>query len=171
MTRGVAQEAALQELLDRQAIYDCLVRYCRGIDRCDAELVRSVYHPDAYDDHGPFFRGSGYEFADKVVGMLQRYKCTTHFIGNHRVELDGDVAYAETYVIAYHRFQRRDGREYDFVFAGRYIDRFERRDGEWKIAHRVVTHDWNRIDPVGETWDPRDMTPGLRSREDAVYRR
>ena len=45
-------ERALRVLLDKQEIHEVLMRYCRGIDRCDAELLHSVYHPDATDDHG-----------------------------------------------------------------------------------------------------------------------
>ena len=41
-------------LLDREAIREAMGRYCRGIDRLDVDLIRSAYHEDAFDDHGPF---------------------------------------------------------------------------------------------------------------------
>ena len=43
----------VQELIDRQRIYECLLRYTRGMDRLDRELVLSAYHDDAVEDHGP----------------------------------------------------------------------------------------------------------------------
>ena len=58
----------LQHLLDRQEIYDCLVRYCRGVDRLDSELILSAYHPDAIDDHGMFV-GSPQEFANFFINF------------------------------------------------------------------------------------------------------
>ena len=53
----MSQEAippALQQLIDRQQIHDCILRYCSGVDRFDREMLLSVYHPDAMDDHGAF---------------------------------------------------------------------------------------------------------------------
>ena len=46
------RDREVQELLDKQAIHEVMIRYCRGLDRMDAELVGSAYHPDAHDDHG-----------------------------------------------------------------------------------------------------------------------
>jgi hypothetical protein len=160
---------SVEELLAKQAIHDTLMRYCRGIDRCDADLVRSAYHPDSWDDHGTY-KGNGYEFADVVVPGLQMFENTQHFIGNEYVELDGDIAHAESYFVATHRM-RRDDTPVDLVFAGRYVDRFECRDGEWKIAHRTVVHDWSRIDPVNEEFPGLEVFErGQRAPADLVYR-
>ncbi len=51
-------EAALRLMLDKQEIHEVMMRYCRAIDRMDEELLRSVYHPDAIDNHG-LFNGAG----------------------------------------------------------------------------------------------------------------
>jgi hypothetical protein len=58
MTDG-ADDAALRDLLDRAAIREVLYRYCRAADRCDEELMRSCYHPDALDKHGRFDGSAG----------------------------------------------------------------------------------------------------------------
>jgi deazaflavin-dependent oxidoreductase (nitroreductase family) len=42
----------LQRLLDKDEIYECWLKYCRGVDRCDADLMRQAYHEDAFEDHG-----------------------------------------------------------------------------------------------------------------------
>jgi hypothetical protein len=61
-------ERTVGELKDRQDILDCLMRYSRGVDRLDRELLRSAYHPDAVDDHG-MFAGGRDAFVDWVVDM------------------------------------------------------------------------------------------------------
>jgi len=165
----------LTTLADRIAIQDCLVRYCRGIDRLDEDLLRSVYWEDSYDDHGSY-KGNGYEFAGFVVPALRKgYALTHHSILNSSIELDGDVAHGETYVHAYHlSHPDAEGARTVFLFMGRYVDRLEKRNGEWRLAHRVVVFDWSRVDPIvgdlPEEWKSRFAT-GRRDREDQSYQR
>jgi len=66
------------------------------------------------------------------------------------VNLANDVARSETSAVAYHRFHDADGRENHMVAGLRYVDRFERRGGEWRIARRVCAFEWRRTDPVGD---------------------
>lgn len=131
----------LQRLLDRAQIADCLARYCRGVDRCDVDILRSTYHPDAVDDHGTF-RGSGWDFAEHVVASkLAATEFSMHVIANVLIEFRGvDRADVETSFVAY---QRALGDQRLQVFAGRYVDDFARRDGAWRIAARTVVHDWS----------------------------
>jgi hypothetical protein len=162
----------IRELLDKQAIHDTLMRYCRGIDRCDEQLIRSAYHPGAYDDHGEF-RGTVEEFVPWVLDALQQDggMVTMHSICNEYVEVRGDVAYGEAYFIAYHRSGPRD-QQVDMTLGARYIDRYERRGGQWKITRRTVVHDWNRVDPVDRIHDRIHLyRQGVRTREDESYRR
>jgi ketosteroid isomerase-like protein len=131
---AVDAQDATQILLDERAIYELLTRYSRGVDRCDEELLRSCYHPDATDDHG-WFKGLGIDFAGEVVARHKGGPITQHSISNVRLDVRGDVAYGETYVTL-----RTTGPNGEPVSGfGRYIDRFERRDGEWRIADRKVT--------------------------------
>jgi hypothetical protein len=60
-------EKGLQELLERQAILDCIHRHCRGVDRMDRQLTLSAYHPDAIDDRGAFI-GNPDEFVYWAFG-------------------------------------------------------------------------------------------------------
>ena len=143
------------------------MRYCRGIDRGDEELVRSAYHPDSYDDHGTF-KGNGWEFASIVVASLRSMpQRTMHMICNELVELEGDTAHSESYFVAHH-LTAGDAATL-FSFHGRYVDRFERRDGEWKIAHRVVVRDWAETRAVDLTWEDGPFLQGSRSTDDPVY--
>jgi SnoaL-like domain len=161
-------EAALEDLLAKQQIHEVIMRYCRGVDRLDPDLLRTVYHPDGYDNHGGF-RGKADDFIAWVIPEMRKlYKNTNHFICNELVEVNGNFAYSESYFVAYHRFDR-DGKEYDMVFGGRYIDKLERRAGDWKILKRNVLHDFNRIEPVAERYEV--PINSHRSREDLCYRR
>ena len=158
-----------QEILDRYEIEQVLRRYCRGVDRGDAELIRSVYHPDAMDDHGGL-KGLGVDFADRVVVILnERAQATMHNMHQVNIETNGDAASVETYFTAYHRVLE-DGATVLETFGGRYVDRFEKRDGQWKIADRVVVYDWSEIKPVPREYPNEDFQHGKRSKEDLSYR-
>jgi ketosteroid isomerase-like protein len=137
-------ESQLRWLLDREAIRDVMLDYCRGVDRCDYGLISAAYHPDAYDDHGNFEGGP-----DAVVAKVSKSTVTAsmHHIGNMRIELEGDTAWVETYFVAYASHEL-DGRHYNSGRGGRYLDRFEKRDGRWAIAHRKVADDWAQMDEV-----------------------
>ena len=132
-------EATVRMLADRQAIRDCLATYCRAVDRLDRELLLSVYHEDAIEDHGVFV-GDREGFADWVIAFHSRAQHTTqHVINNHTCDLDGDVAHTETYYM----FAAMNVEGAPLTLSGgRYIDRFERRGGRWAIALRKVVSDW-----------------------------
>jgi ketosteroid isomerase-like protein len=132
-------EATVRMLADRQAIHDCLATYCRAVDRLDRELLLSVYHEDAIEDHGVFV-GDREGFADWVIAFHSRAQHTTqHVINNHTCDLDGDVAHTETYYM----FAAMNVEGAPLTLSGgRYIDRFEKRGGRWAIALRRVVSDW-----------------------------
>ncbi|WP_261574381.1 nuclear transport factor 2 family protein [Frankia gtarii] len=143
-------ERAVRELRDRQAIHDCLMTYSRGIDRLDRELLLSVYHPDAIDDHGVFV-GSPEEFADWAIAMHSATHLShQHCVLNYTVDLDGDVAHTETYYMFVG--MNRAGAPLA-MSGGRYIDRFEQRNGRWAIAARVCVRDWAPLDVVPQDLD------------------
>ena len=161
----------IEELVAQQEIRDVLARYTRGIDRMDAELVRSCYHPGAYDDHGAF-QGTAEEFVEWVQQVLSYFDTTMHFLGQQLIEIAGDRAHSETYCVAYHRRDARDGDEgHDLWMGLRYVDVLESRDGEWRIADRRCVFDWTRRDPIVGLWElPGEALRGARDRNDTVYR-
>jgi len=155
-------------MTDVEQIRDVLARYCRGVDRCDAELLRSVYHPGAVDDHG-IFKGSAEEFVDVVLpGLLDTWAATMHVLGQSVIDVRGESADVETYFVAYHRRGADDETWLD-TFGGRYVDRFEQRDGAWKIAHRVVVHEWSKVEQVEMTFPTDGFALGVRGRADVAY--
>jgi hypothetical protein len=164
-------DEALQHLLDQEEIKRVHLRYCRGIDRMDWDLVRSCYHPDATDDHGEYV-GDVEGFIAYGKANLPKFTSTNHCVCNQLVEVRGDVAFAEHYAIAYHRIPAREGEpEKDWVANTRYVDRFERRNGEWRIAHRRTLVDSDRVQTVEAALVPRDQMQGHRDRTDASYAR
>jgi hypothetical protein len=163
-------DRALEELLAERAIRQLLIRYSRGIDRCDEALLLSVYHDDATDDHGEF-KGSGHDFARWVIPILrERFAATMHDLGNMAIHFDGarpDRARAETYVVAYH-VTRAEAQSLVTVGA-RYLDRVERRDGEWRISHRSVVIDWSQVAKIDGTFPTDKYLVGSQSADDPSY--
>ena len=163
---------AVQQIIDRQAILDCLMRYSRGVDRFDRELVLSAYHPDAVDDHGAFV-GSREEFIDWAFDLHEKGQITTqHHLTNHSCEIDGDTAHSETYYI----FTARNRDESIWTAGGRYLDRLERRGGEWRIATRYCLVEWSGTVeggeiPFADIPDVHSNGVPSRDRSDPSYRR
>lgn len=148
-------ERAVRELQDRQAIQDCLMTYSRAIDRLDRELLISVYHADAVDDHGVFVGGPE-EFADWAIAMhTATHLSHQHCQFNSTCELDGDVAHTETYYMFVG--MNRAGTPLG-MSGGRYLDRLEKRDGRWAIAARVCVRDWAPLAEIPAELDPAAMT-------------
>jgi hypothetical protein len=151
-----AEHTDLRRLLDRQAILDCLYRYTRGIDRLDRDLALSAYHPDAIDDHGVFV-GSPVDFIDWVFPLMRSQNTqlmTNHLLSNHSCELTGDSAHCETHYLF---FGVNEEGTIDVV-GGRYIDRMQRRDGDWRIFRRLCATEW-----FGSLNDGAHADPTMRS--------
>lgn len=159
MIRKTSEIAA--EFADREAIRDCLYRYCRGIDRLDIDLILSAYWPDATDEHGNFLANSAQEFVEHAVPIIQSIDLTTHFIGNVLMQIEGEMASVESYIQAFHRMRRDDGSSYDHISSSRFIDRMEKRGGEWRIKHRLVVRDWFREFPDSAEWNKGQLAQKL----------
>ena len=159
----------VQILLDERDIREVLLRYCRGVDRCDAELISSCYHADAVDDHGSWFV-NGPEVAKVVLDAIKPGTAVAmHFVGNMHIEVQGDTAFAESYLLAFRNFDR-DDQKYHRTRAARFIDRFARRSGVWRIIERVVVDDWDRVDEVNLRQDGQEsFRRGSKDRLDGVY--
>ena len=157
----------LEDVAAHIEIRQVLYRYCRGVDRGDRQMLKDVYHPDATDDHGTW-KGNGRAFADYIVEALDGQDAASqHHITNVLIELHGDEAAVESYFIAFHP-HGQPGEAPGMAFVGgRYLDRFERRDGCWRIARRQVVLDWTREALPGEAWAAQDhFARGARRESD-----
>jgi len=162
----------VQYLMDRSAILDCIARHARGHDRHDAALLSSTYHDDGVDEHG-FAINTGPEYAGwanriHAAGSLLH----THNITTHSCEIDGDIAHCESYVLVI--LLNRDGVSARLI-SGRYVDRLEKRNGEWKIALRRTTVDvlLSGDASILETaaFHDQGFAKGLRDERDISYQR
>ena len=187
-------DARLESFLAKQEIYELACKYCRALDRLDEALLLSVFYEDAYCEYG-FYNGDPKQFAGFAIKALENHAANHHMLGNVLVEVEGDEAFGEVYFHAYHKLKAEPGIEAepglkpedvndtgskptpgsgnhydDLVIAGRYLDRYEKRDGVWKIAYRSERNDWSRLSPTNDGYF--DSAPdGLRGsrRDDAVY--
>ncbi|MDR2857000.1 MAG: nuclear transport factor 2 family protein [Novosphingobium sp.] len=143
-------EAEVRDLAARRDIQAALARYMRGQDRLDRDLHLSAFHADAYVDCG-LMQGSAAEFVDFAQGFLADLESSQHIIGQVTIDLHGDTASGEVYFYAWHRI-REDGEPRDLSVAGRYIDEYSCRGGEWRISRRRELIDWARTDPAADAF-------------------
>jgi hypothetical protein len=163
-------DARIETLLAKQEIYELACRYSRGLDRLDADLLLSVFCEDGWCEYG-FSNCSPREFVDYAINALQGHEANQHMIGNVLIDVAGDEAFGEVYFNAYHKVRVDAGFE-DIIIAGRYLDRYEKRDGKWKMAYRSERVDWSRTGPCGDSYFELapDCLRGARL-DDAVYKR
>jgi SnoaL-like protein len=159
-------------LLDRSEILDCISRHSRGHDRHDSELITSAYHDDGVDEHG-FAVTPAAEYAEWInLVHVAGSQIHTHNITTHLCEIEGDTAHCESYVLVC--LLNHDGVTAR-VISGRYLDRLERRNGEWKIAVRRSTVElvFSADASLLQTIPFRDQgyPHGTRDRRDPSYAR
>jgi hypothetical protein len=173
--------AIAAQMADREAIRQCLYRFCRGVDRVDVDLIRSAFWPDATAEYGNFDAESADDFIAKSVAVLQTLDMASHDLGNILIDVDGNEARVESYVRAIQRIPKTGGGKYDYVSASRYLDRMERREDKWRIKHRSIVRDWFREFPDSFEWKDgafpkaagygklKPLTVGQRKPEDLSY--
>ena len=157
----------LQALLDKQAITDRIHDYARAMDRNDGPLGKTCFHDDSDVDYGEHvYRGTGAGFVDMCMQMHPAFHAHAHQFSNIRIWLDGpEQARSETYCDATLRRYDEDGQAQDMRNLGRYIDHWEKRDGEWRISQRQFVLDLDQSGPgVGQF-----ETTGKRDRTDPSY--
>lgn len=165
-------EVLLRQLLDREAIRECMATYCRGIDRCDVDALRSVYWPDATDRHGAY-DGSAEGFIDYASKKLPGSPRYVHMVCNMSIKLAGNQAAVESYFLALQRDRDAEGNEPETLLAGRYVDLFEKRGEEWRVLQRTVVYDWQRdwgLSTVDEAeWFGPRKPNGRLAPDDPIY--
>lgn len=135
-------DESLAALIDREAIRACLARLARGEDRRDAALIEASWWADATFDYG-VHKGDFPAYLAWVVPGAEAIRNTQHVLGQSHIELGSEVARVETHVLSYHRVDMGAG-DRDTCIGGRYLDRFEKREGEWRIAARTLLYDWEQ---------------------------
>jgi hypothetical protein len=158
--------ASMRTLADRQEITDLIYRYCRAMDRIDAELGYSIWHEDAVADYGAdIYQGSGRGFIDHVCAVHRKTLAHSHQVSNIIIQLEADRAASESYVTATLRMMT-GGKLLQITAWSRYIDQWSRRDGRWGIDKRIAILDFDEIreaTAIGKT------ARGSRDRDDPSY--
>jgi SnoaL-like protein len=169
---AIARLDAQAELTDaRRQITEVVHNYARANDRVDEALFRSCFWPESTHQHGAF-KGKSSDFVTRAIGIVSKLRTCSHLITNVSIEVAADKAVCECCFLAHHRRTKKSGEgEEDFFIKGRYLDRFEKRDGVWKIIHRRGLSDFVRVfDPADTSLDaapPEQLS--IHSTEDPIY--
>ena len=159
-------------LEDREAIRDVINAYAHAIDRRRWDMMEKLFHPDATFGFGTV-GGTWEDFVAGARAIIDPCLATQHMLGQVQFAFpEDDLCHTETYMSAMHTVPAGypvpdvlpdKGKTYSAVIAGRYIDRFERRDygngGEWRIKHREGLYDWREFREV-EGVDLSEMPQG-----------
>jgi len=159
-----------REAADREALRHLVAAYGHGIDRRDWDLVLSLYHDDGTDDHTPYYTGSAAGYVAWLPGMMAQWRATSHVMLGALYAFDGDRAEGEVVARAWHL--TLDGTR-QFIAWGRYADRYERRQGIWRFAHRsfILDHAEDLPAAAGDDFGSAGVDTGCAGADDPVYRR
>lgn len=156
---------------DKLAIMELPALYMRSLDRLDRDMMRAQFWDDAYMDYG-VYTGDADGFADFCMTALASHVRNHHMIGQNVIEVEGNIAFGEVYFQAYHRVKSENDVLRDVVIAGRYADRYEKRDGIWKFTYRSEVVDWARDDPATDAFmEGSGNIWGERKPDDPIYKR
>ena len=159
---------------DREAIRDIIGAYAHAIDRRRWDMMAQLFHEDATFGFGTV-SGDWRGFVDQARAIIDPCLATQHQLGQVQFGFESDaICHTETYMTAMHTVPAGypvaevfpdKGAPYSAVIAGRYVDRFEKRDGEWRIAHRTGLYDWREFREV-EGVDLSDTPEGAAGYHD-----
>ena len=138
----------LQELLDKRACEEVLIRYGRTLDWLDQTGQEECFWPDAEVDYG-FFQGSGKDWGPVVMGVESAAARRWHVSTGILVQVQGGRAKSECYGLSAGTMQNELGEWVDTLFGGRYLDELEKRNGQWRISRRTYIADWTHHFPSG----------------------
>jgi hypothetical protein len=140
--------ALLRELLDKQQITEALCTYCRAVDRIDRELGYSIWNEGAEVDYGEaIFVGTARGVIDYICDSHLSGIAHSHQIANILIRLDGDQAVSEAYVNSAMRMMHGE-QLIQVNTRGRYLDRWSKHNGRWRIDRRVFVNDFDEVHPA-----------------------
>jgi hypothetical protein len=128
----------MRDLVDRAEIYDCMMRYARGMDRRDRGVLRSAYRDGAIDDHVDFIGE-----VDDFIDWAFAYHGTKPAIGttcSTTPSTSRETPHLRRRTTC--SSARTEPANHVTISGGRYVDRLERRDGRWAIVARVCVVEW-----------------------------
>lgn len=159
----------LRNLLVRNELLDLVNRYARALDRCDTAELSSLFFDDAQVEMISHV-GLALDFVELTLAALREHAIvSSHLTSNSIFEIAGDRAIGESYLISWSA-TRGEGGPLPATHVGRYLDRFECRDGVWKFISRKVVIDLSLSGPVPDAVTAHLPDPDAhRHPLDAVY--
>jgi hypothetical protein len=157
----------LDLVLSRQALHDLNALFCRALDRCDLDLLRAVFHPDATVAFGRLDT-TAEAFCPAIMALERSFQRTSHCLANEWFDVRGDRAAGEACLFATLTFLQ-DGEAVEGFIGARYAVDYARRDGVWKMAHLLLVLDWNMHHPSTAQWHLRFGVRGDRKPADLLY--
>jgi SnoaL-like domain len=137
-------DTVMQQVIDEHQLQKLVHTYCRAVDRGDIDGLRNLYHHDAVDAHGGFSAGTAEQFLQQLATARPHIRYMQHNITTVNFAVNGNAAEGEIYTIAVHTLAA-SGRDIDVIIGGRYLDKYEKREGVWKIAERTIVTDWAQV--------------------------
>ena len=135
-------------------LHQLAYRYAAAVDACDVDAFLDVFHDDARlrtyhpDAAEPFADIVGHDqLAFVPTRMREMFRRTAHLMTNHLVDVRGDAATGSLLCTARHLSTDPEDRT-ALVVVIRYVDSYERRAGEWRIADRQIRFLWSERHPV-----------------------
>lgn len=161
-----ADRRLLHELAAKDEIRAKIYNYARGLDRMDRELTANVWHPDGTANYIGTYEGTGAGFVEFVWPVHEPMTAHSHQITNVLIEVDGDTAVSESYVMVSLHTQTSENSATTRLIRSRYADTWSKRDSRWAIDHRIAITDFTTThDATG----PNQPTEGSRDRSDPSY--
>jgi uncharacterized protein (TIGR02246 family) len=148
---------SLAEVADRLALRELVDAYARAVDRRDGEGFAALFTQDGQVYTDPARRNQGWAALRAIPPRLARYHKTTHFVGQHTVNLDGDTATGEAYCLAHHLYDI-NGRTVNRIMSIRYQDQYVRSGAGWLFKERRLEVDWIEHRPLGSEEDAPPWT-------------
>ncbi len=167
-------EAQVRVALAKVDIQELILAQARALDRGDTALLRSVWAPGATIDLGEFYSGDVEGYCELMRNAALNVRRMSHSVNNIWIEVQGESAIAESYVIATATAGTDHG-DQDTLSGGRYVDRYQLVDGAWKCSHRTFISDWiieqpstDQRDQPGSMYESLTLRGGLYP-NDPVY--
>ncbi len=143
-------DRSIETLLAKQAIAELVYTYPRGLDRLDRDILLSIAHPGARVEFSTMFKGTWVEYVDWLMKAHHAMVFNNHRISNLLIKVDGDRGVSEATSTARLIAKREDGAIEDRVVYSRYLDRWQRDNGRWGLAHRLTVRDFRRVREISE---------------------
>ena len=146
-TTVMADDAAVQKLLDRAEIEELVTRYVTALDTRDADMYAGVFAEDAVFELPGNVVHRGRAAIRKIVTDLQENRARNdaagkpspslyHAMFNHSIELvDATHARHQSYA---QTVRAAENGQFIVGFMGRYEDEIVKRDGRWFIQSRKL---------------------------------